>query len=156
VNDAASRSSEPAPARRPRLAAQYAAAAAVDGRAMRSLACAFAAGAAAVTIHFAWLPAWSYLTLRNWGLHFFALVAASVLTTSLLGYHGAGRRQRTLLRLGCGVPLAITLLHELGQWVWPAGARDHFDSVRDSALNVAGVVVGWWILRRHGGGGANT
>lgn len=97
-----------------------------------------------------WVFPWQLnMFLRSWGLHFFALVAGTIFTTSVLGYHRAlpGRYRRTLLTIGCAVPLTITLLHELGQWIWPAGERDAFDSVRDSLLNVFGAATGWWIVR---------
>jgi len=52
-----------------------------------------------------------------------------------------------LLRIALGVPLAITLLHELGQWIWPDGARDGFDALRDCALNVVGALLAVRLLR---------
>lgn len=113
---------------------------------------AIAAGGWVVAIHTGQFPWPLHQYLRDWVMHFAALVAATLLTATMLGYHGARqeRRRRALLAIGCAVPLAITLLHELGQWLWPDGQRDNFDSVRDALLNVLGTAVGWWLLRPPG------
>ncbi len=92
--------------------------------------------------------------LRDWALHFLAVLCTAICTTWLLGLHHATNeaRRRLLLCLGCGIPLLVTLLHELGQWLWPAGPRDTFDSLRDAALNIAGAAVAWALLRRPSAG----
>ncbi len=102
-----------------------------------------------VAIHVEAFPYPLQQALRDWVLHFAALVAATILTASALGYRrsAASRHHRTRQLVGCAVPLAATLLHELGQWVWPAGPRDAFDATRDALLDVAGTAAAWWALR---------
>lgn len=101
-------------------------------------------------IHFGALPWQVHQPMRDWVMHPAALCAATIVTALLLGYRPAPRDRQQPLRLwlGCAVPVSIALLHELGQWLWPAGARDAFDSVRDALLDVAGTALGWWALRR--------
>lgn len=122
------------------------------GHVARSWCVAVVAGAMVPAIHEHLFPWQWHQFLRDWAMHFVGLVAATIFTVNVLGYHGAAswRHRRTVLRIGLAVPLAITLLHELGQWVWPAGARDAFDAVRDALLNVGGAVVGWLVVRRPG------
>jgi hypothetical protein len=108
-------------------------------------------GAMVVAIHTESFPYPLQQQLRDWALHLVAMVAATVFTAALLGHRrrGSDRHQRLRLTIACTVPLAITLLHETGQWLWPPGARDAFDSVRDALLNVAGTAVACWSLRRR-------
>ena len=42
------------------------------------------------------------------------------------------------------VPFVLLALHELGQWTWPDGPRDAFDSLRDLGLNALGA----WLAAR--------
>jgi hypothetical protein len=105
-------------------------------------------GALVPAIHYGLFPWQVHQLLRDWVMHFAALVAATILTAGLIGYRRSQpRHARPRLAIAIGVPLAITLLHELGQWLWPAGERDTFDSCRDALLNVAGAAVGLLLLR---------
>ena len=61
------------------------------------------------------------------------------------GTRGAQIRVR---RIAFFVPLLVTCLHELGQWLWPSAPRDNFDNARDFALNFVGAFVAWAILAR--------
>ncbi|MCU0863845.1 MAG: hypothetical protein MUC36_08645 [Planctomycetes bacterium] len=114
------------------------------------VAIAVAAGTLALSIHGMVFRGELHVWLRDWALHFAAVLFAAILTSALLGYH----RQRddratwTMLQLGCLVPFVLLGLHELGQWLWPAGPRDHFDSVRDTLLNAFGTAAAWLLLWR--------
>ncbi|MBL9078897.1 MAG: hypothetical protein JNL08_15430 [Planctomycetes bacterium] len=90
-----------------------------------------------------------HVFLRSWGLHFFALVAATLGTTWLVGVHRATStaQRRAALWIGCSCPLVITLLHEAGQWLWPVAERDTFDTLRDAGLNVLGTAAAFWLIR---------
>lgn len=109
------------------------------------------AGAGAVTLatHFAAWP-WPFQqTMRDWAMHSGGLLATTLATGLMLGVsrHPDGAHRDVLLRIALGVPLAITLLHELGQWIWPDGPRDGFDALRDCGLNLAGALVAVRLLR---------
>lgn len=84
--------------------------------------------------------------LRDWVMHFTAVVAVTLGVGLVLGVatetEGAGRR----MRLAVLVPFLFLALHELGQWTWPDGARDAFDSLRDLGLNGLGTLVAWGLL----------
>jgi hypothetical protein len=114
------------------------------------LAIAAAAGALALAIHGMLFRGELHVWMRDWALHFAAVLFAVILTSALLGYHRQrdDRATATMLRLGCLVPFGLLALHELGQWLWPVGSRDHFDSLRDTALNGLGTALGWALLWR--------
>jgi hypothetical protein len=108
-----------------------------------------AAGCTTLATHFVMFP-WPFqATMRDWALHSCGLLATTLATGLCLGLHRAHRRaaRRALTAIALGVPLAITLLHELGQWLWPVGPRDAFDAVRDCALNVVGAALAGALLR---------
>lgn len=108
-----------------------------------------AAGCTTLATHFVVFP-WPFqATMRDWALHSCGLLATTLATGLCLGLHRAHRRaaRRALTAIALGVPLAITLLHELGQWIWPADPRDAFDAVRDCVLNVVGAAVAGALLR---------
>ncbi|MEY4829306.1 MAG: hypothetical protein RLZZ562_1102 [Planctomycetota bacterium] len=88
--------------------------------------------------------------LRDWGLHWVALVFAVMATWLLLQSLTDGSRsaQIRVRRIAFFVPLLVTCLHEWGQWIWPAAPRDNFDCARDFALNFVGAFVAWAILAR--------
>jgi hypothetical protein len=108
-----------------------------------------AAGCTTLATHFVMFP-WPFqATMRDWALHSCGLLATTLATGLCLGLHRAHRRaaRRALTAIALGVPLTITLLHELGQWLWPADPRDAFDAVRDCVLNVVGAAVAGALLR---------
>jgi len=108
-----------------------------------------AAGCTTLATHFVMFP-WPFqATMRDWALHSCGLLATTLATGLCLGLHRAHRRaaRRALTAIALGVPLAITLLHELGQWLWPVDPRDAFDAVRDCVLNVVGAAVAGALLR---------
>jgi hypothetical protein len=109
------------------------------------------AGAVAVMINDHQFPELLQGPLRTWWLHFFATLAASVVTAWVLGYlrNGDGRGSRRLLALACLTPLGVLAAHEFGQWLFPKGERDTFDTLRDLAMNALGTVAGFAILRRY-------
>jgi hypothetical protein len=106
-------------------------------------------GTMAVLIHFQLFPPAVFVHLRTWWLHFFAVVAVCLFTGFMLGLQPNTPRRDLVrrLRLACIVPFGFLALHELGQWLWPAGERDHFDSVRDTAMNALGAWLAWRVLR---------
>ena len=114
------------------------------------LAVAVGAGALALSIHGMMFRGELHVWLRDWALHFAAVLFAAILTSALLGYHRqrSDRATATMLKLGCLVPFVLLGLHELGQWLWPVGPRDHFDSVRDTLLNALGTASAWLLLWR--------
>ncbi|MEY2715625.1 MAG: hypothetical protein RIT24_1968 [Planctomycetota bacterium] len=88
--------------------------------------------------------------MRDWGLHWIAIVC-SVMTTLLLLQKLSDGSRRSVLRarrIALMIPLLVASLHEGGQWLWPSGHRDPLDSGRDFALNIVGTVVAWAILAR--------
>jgi hypothetical protein len=107
-----------------------------------------AAGALTLAIHFDLFPLRVQLLLRDWGLHWAAVLATSLFVAVVLGAD-TGRGAPFAGRLATWGPFTLLALHELGQWIWPAGARDAFDSLRDLALNAVGVGIAAWLLR-HG------
>jgi hypothetical protein len=112
------------------------------------------AAALVPVIELAWLGPLSWRlhgVLRSWGLHFFALYAAVIGTLLVLGFFHADspRRRRGLRRLGVLTPLAVTLLHELGQSIWPHDQWELWDTVRDALLNVVGALLAWWLVRER-------
>ena len=109
------------------------------------------AGTLTVAIHFGVFPVLVQQSLRDWLMHGTA-VCASCLAVGL--FVGVPRPQRPAefrwrLRLSCWLPMGMLALHELGQWSFPDGPRDGFDSCRDLALNGAGTVAAWWLLARE-------
>jgi hypothetical protein len=137
----------PRPARTPRRRP------APEPRGPEQLAIGIASTAAAmvVVIEEHWLPWTVSMHLRDWWLHFFGVLATTLLTGLLLGVHRrpwrVGRPDH-VRQLACCVPFLFLALHELGQWLYPDGARDTFDSVRDCAMNAAGTVTAWCLQRR--------
>jgi len=107
------------------------------------------AGAVTLATHFAAWPWPLQQAMRDWAMHSGGLVATTLATGLMLGVSRQpdGAERDALLRIALGVPLAITLLHELGQWIWPDGARDGFDALRDCALNVVGALLAVRLLR---------
>lgn len=88
--------------------------------------------------------------MRDWGLHWIALVCATMTTMLLLQRLSDGSRG-ALLRarwIAFTIPLTVASLHEGGQWLWPSGFRDPLDSGRDFGLNIVGAIVAWAILAR--------
>lgn len=106
------------------------------------------AGALTLAIHFDLFPLRLQLVLRDWGLHWTAVLATSLLVAVVLGAD-TGRGASFAARLATWGPFCFLALHELGQWLWPSRERDAFDSVRDLALNALGVGIAAWLLR-HG------
>lgn len=108
-----------------------------------------AAGALTLATHFAAWPWPLQQSMRDWAMHSGGLLATTLATGLMLGVsrHPDGAHRDVLLRIAFGVPLAVTLLHELGQWLWPDGPRDGFDALRDCALNVVGAAVAVRLLR---------
>lgn len=106
------------------------------------------AGCTTLATHYVMFPWPLQATMRDWALHSCGLLATTLATGLCLGLHRAHRpaARRALTAIALGVPLAITLLHELGQWLWPAGPRDAFDAVRDCVLNVFGAAVAGALL----------
>lgn len=88
--------------------------------------------------------------MRDWGLHWIALVCATMTTMLLLQRLSDGSREAAIRgrRIALSIPLAVASLHEGGQWMWPSGHRDPLDSGRDFALNILGACVAWAILAR--------
>ena len=145
MSDPAALPSPKPPPRRPPLSRRLAP---LPLRPGLALAATLAAGGMVVGVHFELWPWQWHQFLRDWVMHFCALVAAAIATAAVLGYFRAptARQRRSLRRLGCGVPLAITLLHELGQSVWPHDGWTLLDTLRDALLNVVGAVVAWRLL----------
>jgi hypothetical protein len=120
-----------------------------------------AAGCTTLVTHYG---AWSWplqQTMRDWALHSCGVLATTLTLGLVLGLYRAHRHSfRTqLMRIAVGVPLTITLLHEVGQWIWPHSARDAFDSIRDCVLNIAGAMTAAFLLRAQrpsAGGGAGV
>ncbi|MBX3462001.1 MAG: hypothetical protein KF830_02435 [Planctomycetes bacterium] len=107
-----------------------------------------ATGLLTIAISEHWFPWWPLqLFLREWVLHWSAVVAVTLTVALVLGIASdpGGRRRRTALAVV--VPFTLLALHELGQWLYPVGERDDFDSVRDVALNLLGTLCSWWVLR---------
>jgi len=125
-------------------------------RLLACLAAMAAAGALTLATHFQAWPWPLQQTMRDWAMHSGGLLATTLATGLMLGVsrHPDGAHRDGLLRIALGVPLAITLLHELGQWVWPDGARDGFDALRDCALNVVGAALAVRLMRGQRPAGA--
>jgi hypothetical protein len=106
------------------------------------------AGSLTLATHFQLFPWPLHGVMRDWALHSCGVLATALATGLCLGLHRAHRRgaRRALAAIALGVPLAVTLLHELGQWLWPEHARDAFDALRDCALNVLGATVAGALL----------
>lgn len=85
--------------------------------------------------------------LRDWVMHFTAVVAVTLGVGLVLGVATEIDGARRRMRLAVLVPFVFLALHELGQWTWPDGARDPFDSLRDLGLNGIGTLVAWRLLR---------
>jgi len=107
------------------------------------------AGALVPTIHYGFWPMPLHVYLRDWGMHCFAVYAAAIGTLLVLGFFQADttRRRSVLRRLGVATPLAVTLLHELGQSIWPHDQWELWDTVRDALLNVLGALLAWRLVR---------
>lgn len=91
-----------------------------------------------------WFPSLAQQFLRDWVMHATAVVATTLGTGLVLGVPSdpdAGLRR---YRLATWVPFVLLALHELGQWTWPDGPRDAFDSLRDLGLNALGA----WLAAR--------
>lgn len=88
--------------------------------------------------------------MRDWGLHWIALVCATMTTMLLLQRLSDGSREAAVRgrRIALTLPLTVASLHEGGQWMWPSGHRDPLDCGRDLALNILGAIVAWAILAR--------
>jgi hypothetical protein len=101
-------------------------------------------------IHLQLLPAAVQAVLRDWVLHAVAVFSASLWTSLAIGARAPGEGvRRARIAIAGLVPLAVVALHELGQWLWPAGARDAFDAVRDLGLDGLGALLAWlWLARR--------
>lgn len=115
------------------------------------LAVALVTGLACLAIQEYWFGTW-HQVVRDWGLHWLAVVASAMATSLLLQVvsGGDGRSWRKLSLLACAVPFSISSLHELGQWIWPKADRDDVDSLRDFALNFVGACIALAVLRRIG------
>ena len=88
--------------------------------------------------------------MRDWGLHWIALVCATMATMLLLQRLSDGSRDAAVRgrRIALSLPLTVASLHEGGQWLWPSGLRDPLDSGRDFGLNILGMLIAWTILAR--------
>ncbi len=100
-------------------------------------------------VHFQQFPPYPQMFLRDWGLHWTAVLTTTLFLGLLLDAVSHGSNGRLSLRLATWVPFGLLFLHEVGQFVWPNGARDLFDSLRDVALNAMGTAIAAWVLRRH-------
>jgi hypothetical protein len=118
-------------------------------RLVASVAALALAGAVTMATHFELWPWPLQQGMRDWALHSGGVLATTLATALMLGVsrHPDGAHRDALLRIALGVPLVVTLLHELGQWLWPDGARDGFDALRDCGLNVVAAVVAVRLLR---------
>lgn len=118
-----------------------------SGRPVRvGIAC-IAAGIATVAIQECWVPLAIHQLLRDWVMHATAVVATTLATGLVLGVASdpdAGLRR---YRIAAWVPFVLLALHELGQWTWPDGPRDAFDSLRDLGLNALGAWLAARLLR---------
>lgn len=118
-----------------------------SGRPVRvGIAC-IAAGVATVAIQECWVPLAIHQFLRDWVMHATAVVATTLATGLVLGVASdpdAGMRR---YRIAAWVPFVLLALHELGQWTWPDGERDAFDSLRDLGLNALGAWLAARLLR---------
>jgi len=106
-----------------------------------------AAGIATVAIQECWVPLTIHQFLRDWVMHATAVVATTLATGLVLGVASdpdAGLRR---YRIAAWVPFVLLASHELGQWTWPDGARDAFDSLRDLGLNALGAWLAARLLR---------
>ena len=94
------------------------------------------------------LPGAIHQPLRGWGLHWIAVLFASLLTWLMLVGETDDRDRARKDALAIWVPFVLLALHELGQWLWPADGRDTFDSLRDLGLNALGALLAWVVVRR--------
>lgn len=104
-------------------------------------------GLVTVGIQEYWFPSLAQQFLRDWVMHATAVVATTLGTGLVLGVPSdpdAGLRR---YRIAAWVPFVLLALHELGQWTWPDGARDAFDSLRDLGLNALGAWLAARLLR---------
>lgn len=108
-----------------------------------------ATGLACLAVQEYWFGAW-HQVVRDWGLHWLAIVCTAMFTALLLhGISGGDTRNwRKFAVLACATPFAISSLHELGQWIWPKADRDDLDSLRDFGLNFVGAGIAWLVLTR--------
>ena len=106
-----------------------------------------ACGLVTVGIQEYWFPSACQQFLRDWGMHWIAVMATTLGVGLVLGVPNDDSADPFRYRLAVRVPFVCLLLHELGQWTWPDGPRDHFDSLRDVGLNVIGSWLGACLLR---------
>jgi len=118
-----------------------------SGRPGRIAITCVAAGIATVAIQECWVPLAIHQFLRDWVMHAIAVVATTLGVGLVLGVPNDDSADPLRYRLAVRVPFVCLLLHELGQWTWPDGPRDHFDSLRDVGLNVVGSWLGARLLR---------
>lgn len=96
------------------------------------------------------LPPAPQAVLRDWGLHWLAVMFTGILTAQLLGLSTATRAAdaRRIVFLATLLPVLVFGGHETMQWFYPDhGVRDDFDSIRDYALNAVGATASWLSLR---------
>lgn len=105
------------------------------------------AGLATVGIQEYWFPSACQQLLRDWAMHWIAVLATTLGVGLVLGVATDPDAGTLRWRLAVLVPFVCLFLHELGQWTWPDGPRNHFDSLRDVALNVLGSWLGARLLR---------
>lgn len=105
------------------------------------------AGIVTVGIQEYWFPSACQQFLRDWVMHATAVVATTLGVGLVLGVVTDPDAGTFRYRLAVRVPFVCLFLHELGQWTWPDGARDHFDSLRDVGLNALGSWIGARLLR---------
>lgn len=111
------------------------------------MAICIAAGLVTVGIQEYWFPSACQQVLRDWGMHWIAVMATTLGVGLVLGVPNDDSTDPFRYRLAVRVPFVCLFLHELGQWTWPDGPRDHFDSLRDVGLNVVGSWLGACLLR---------
>lgn len=117
------------------------------GRAAPLTAVCLLAGIVTVGIQEYWFPSACQQVLRDWVMHWIAVMATTLGVGLVLGVPNDDSADPFRYRLAVRVPFVCLFLHELGQWTWPDGPRDHFDSLRDVGLNVVGSWLGARLLR---------
>ncbi len=117
------------------------------GKPMRIAIACVSCGMVTIGIQEYWFPSACQQFLRDWVMHAIAVVATTLGVGLVLGVASDPDAGTLRYRLAVRVPFVCLFLHELGQWTWPDGPRDHFDSLRDVGLNALGSWIGARLLR---------